>query len=49
MDKITIQLSKYQILYLINLCEEDQKESAKRGFEVSTEAKLALDTLVENS
>jgi hypothetical protein len=49
MDKTSIEFSKYQILYLINLCEADQKDADKRGMPVSQEASKALETLVENS
>lgn len=49
MEKTKVELSKYQILYLINLCSDDQKASDKVGFPVSAEARSAYDTLVENS
>jgi hypothetical protein len=49
MEKTKIELSKYQILYLINLCQDDQKIADEKGFPVSQEARLAYDLLVENS
>ena len=48
-EEKTIVFNRYQILYLINLCDADQKESDKKGFPVSQDARKAYDLLVENS